>query len=146
MLKILLNHFIINAGINAFFDNLIKSFHKDTYTKWLTSESAFHNDNKIGSIIYIDMELWLIDSFVGANNSVLRIKNYPAKITAHLPVGVDNKLRMYVKSDLYLNEFTSVVVFDPVVDKWILSAGTFSYYLNKELLLDLGIILQSKRS
>jgi hypothetical protein len=85
MLNVLLKHIIYDAGISAFFDNVIKSFNVNLYGKWTSNPEAFKNDHKIGSVIYADFEFWMIDRCISNSNSVIKINKYPTTVTAHNP-------------------------------------------------------------
>lgn len=138
MLKVLLKHIMYDAGISAFFDNLIKSFSINLYGKWASNPEAFKKDHPIGSVIYIDFTFLVIDIFnENKNNLKLNINNYPGVITGHLPIGVDNKLRLTAKTDLtYINDL--IIVYDVITETWTHDGGIFRKYLNSNVWNKLG--------
>jgi len=139
MLTVLLKHIIYDAGISVFFDGLIKSFNANLYGKWASNPEAFKNDHKLGSVIHADFEFWMIDRLrADKTNSVIRITSYPTVVSGYIPLGVDNKLRLYATTDLMADDDSVILVYDVITEKWKYSCGTFRYNLNRDVMLALG--------
>lgn len=141
MLNVLLKHVIYNAGITAFFDALIKSFNINLYDKWVSNSDVFKRDNKIGSVIYADLEFWVIDRFGDdKRNKVIRIKDYPVIITGYIPLGLNNNLLLYAVADL-VDVDALIMRYDVILEKWTHNGGIFSKYLNKDIMNKMGFYI-----
>jgi hypothetical protein len=139
MLTVLLKHIIYDAGISVFFDGLIKSFNANLYGKWASNPEAFKNDHKLGSVIYADFEFWMIDRLRSdKTNSVIKINSYPTIVSGYIPLGVDNKLRLYATTDIMSYEDPVILTYDIITERWNYSCGTFRYNLNRDVMTALG--------
>ena len=98
--------------------------------KWASNPEAFKNDHKIGSVVYADFEFWMIDGRLSNSNSVIKINKYPTTVTGYIPLGVDNKLRLYVSTDLMSYNDPVILVYDVISETWKCSCGTFRYNMN----------------
>lgn len=133
-----------DAGISAFFDALIKSFNINLYGKWASNPEAFKNDHKIGSVVYADFEIWVIDKHrADKTNSVIKINNYPAIVYGYIPLGFDNKLRLYATIDFLDSSEPVILMYDVISERWKYVGGMFKYNLNREVMIALGYDLWS---